>query len=120
MFGLPPSSNADQEKRDFESAEILHAEEEKGSRLAFNTLPCNGELNRLFIHRSIEERSVALTRQVVASGVEGRAFTVKSLEWSPKGMLLSHLHEHRASVTRSTTFILLFFKDDFNFNSPNM
>ena len=100
MFGLPPSSNADQDKREFESAEILHPEEEKSSRLAFNTLPCNGELNRLITHRSTEERSIASTRRVVASGIEGRAFTVKSLDWAPKGMLLSHLHEHRAAVTK--------------------
>ena len=57
------------------------------------------KLHRLLGRRTAQEHVSALTRHTVASGVEARAFCIKSPNWVPKGVLIAHLHEHKAAVT---------------------
>ena len=106
MFGPPPAL-PDSQKKEFEVAEILQPEAEMSSwesrpaqRAIFNTLPCNSELQRLLGRRAAQECVSALSRRAAASGVEGRVFTVRNQQWSPKGVLIAHLHEHKAAVSR--------------------
>lgn len=99
MFGPPPSAMPDQQR--FESAEILQPEADYRPLRVNNTiLPCNGELQRLLSRRTAQEHVSALARRIVASGVEARAFCVKTPNWVPKGVLIAHLHEHKGAVTR--------------------
>ena len=125
MFGPPPhqSNLPDMQKKEFETAEILQPDATPSSadmpqrdfrpqhhqlnmqmqqhhRLSGNTLPCSAELQRLLSRRATQEYVSALASRAAAAGVEGRVFTVKSHQWSPKGVLIAHLHEHRGAVTR--------------------
>lgn len=101
MFGPPPASLPDQQRKEFDSAEILQPEAEyRPLRVNSSILPCNSELQRLLARRTAQEHVSALARRMVASGVEARAFCVKAPNWVPKGVLIAHLHEHKAAVTR--------------------
>nr|CAH0112606.1 unnamed protein product [Daphnia galeata] len=101
MFGPPPATLPDQQRKEFESAEILQPEAEyRPQRVNSSILPCNAELQRLLSRRTAQEHVSALARRMVASGVEARAFCVKAPNWVPKGVLIAHLHEHKAAVTR--------------------
>lgn len=101
MFGPPPATLPDQQRKEFESAEILQPEAEyRPQRVNSSILPCNAELQRLLSRRTAQEHVSALARRMVASGVEARAFCVKTPNWVPKGVLIAHLHEHKAAVTR--------------------
>jgi phosphoinositide-3-kinase regulatory subunit 4 len=101
MFGPPPTALPDQQRKEFESAEILQPEAEyRPQRVNSSVLPCNAELQRLLSRRTAQEHVSALARRMVASGVEARAFCVRAPNWVPKGVLIAHLHEHKAAVTR--------------------
>ena len=117
MFGPPPSALSSLQKKEFETAEILHPETDatyRPQRNSGSTLPCNSELQRLLSRRTAQEQVSALTRRSAASGVEARGFAVKNPAWVPKGTLIAHLHEHRRAVTRSL-YSLIFFFIFFNF-----
>ena len=102
MFGPPPPALPDQQRKEFESAEILQPEVDlfRPQRVASSTLPCSSELQRLLSRRTAQEHISAQMRRMVASGAEARAFAIKTSNWSPKGILIAHLHEHKAAVTR--------------------
>jgi hypothetical protein len=89
MFGPPPTALPDQQRKEFESAEILQPEAEyRPQRVNSSVLPCNAELQRLLSRRTAQEHVSALARRMVASGVEARAFCVRAPNWVPKGVLI--------------------------------
>lgn len=101
MFGPPPAALPDQQRKEFESAEILQPDPDyRPQRVNSSVLPCSSELQHLLSRRTAQEQVSAQARRMVALGAEARAFPVKSSHWAPKGVLIAHLHEHKASVMR--------------------
>ncbi len=101
MFGPPPATLPDQQRKEYESTEILQPEADyRPHRANSSILPCNSELQRLLSRRTAQEHISAQARRMVASGRETLAFSVKPSHWIPKGILMAHLHEHKGAITR--------------------